>query len=249
MTGPPGTTRSEWEDQGPHRPSSLHPRCSWPQVLPLPRVPTSTAHLIFCSHFTELYKERTQHGGEGLVLQFCWLVCLFNLIICKVTLSLFTLFSSYLTSVWKKKKTILVTVHFFSRLLIMTTINYQFCVGGCVWCQLFPSDVTDQQTLRDTSTPTHTHRDGRRVPHPQGTRTAHSLETTMARHKCSQGNSLPHACLGPAGCLFLILMYADSCQPALSGSVRGAARTRAFHGAFKKEMDFSASTSVLPVPI
>lgn len=109
LIGPSGTTRSKWEDQGPCHPSNTYCHCSWPQVLPLPRVPTSTAHLIFCSHFTELYKERTQHGGIGsLVL----LVCLFvNLIICKVMfLFLFTLLSSYLTSVWKSS---LVTVHFF----------------------------------------------------------------------------------------------------------------------------------------
>lgn len=48
-------------------------------------------------------------GGVGSSV---WLVCLFNLIICKVTLTvLFTLFSSYLTSVWKEM--ILVTVFFF----------------------------------------------------------------------------------------------------------------------------------------
>lgn len=74
LIGPPGTTRSKWEDQGPCRPSNPHCHCPWPQVLPLPRVPTSTAHLIFCSHFTELYKERTRHGRVGSLGLF---VCLF----------------------------------------------------------------------------------------------------------------------------------------------------------------------------
>lgn len=110
----------------------------------------------------------------GLVLWFCWFVCLFNLIICKVMfLFLFTLLSSYLTSVWKSS---LVTVHFFFCLLIMTTINYQFCVGGCVWCQLFPADVTDQQTRRDTSTPTHT-QGWPQGATPTGSLYSHSLET------------------------------------------------------------------------
>lgn len=47
----------------------------------------------------------------GWFFGFCLFVCLFNLMICKVMfLFLFTLSSSYLTSVWKM---ILVTVHFF----------------------------------------------------------------------------------------------------------------------------------------
>lgn len=40
------------------------------QLLPLPRAPDSMGHLIFCSHFAELHKERTQHGGLVLWVLF-----------------------------------------------------------------------------------------------------------------------------------------------------------------------------------
>lgn len=71
----------------------------------------------------------------GWFFGFCLFVYSFNLMIYKVMfLFLFTLLSSYLTSVWKM---ILVTVHFFF-LLTMTTINYQFCVGGVCGAGCFP---------------------------------------------------------------------------------------------------------------
>ena len=77
--------------------------------------PTQGPHLHGPSHFLFSFHRVVQgenSAWEGWFFGFvCLFVCLFNLIICKVMfLFLFTVFSSYLTSVWK---TILVTVHFF----------------------------------------------------------------------------------------------------------------------------------------
>lgn len=92
----------------------------------------------------------------------------------------------------------------------MTTINYQFCVVGCVWYQLFPADVTDQQTL------------GHEHPHSYTGMAAgcHTLRehvlTLTANYDVSslvltrEQPSLSHVGLGPACCccLLLILMTA-----------------------------------------
>lgn len=192
--GGPGSTPSQ-------QPPCRH--CSWPPVLPLPRVPTSMARLIFCSHFTELYKESIQHGGGGVVLfLLVLLVGLFNLIICKVMfLFLFTLFSSYLTSVWKNDPCNC-TFCFCVCFLPPNNGNNKLPIlcWGRVCCQLFPTDVTDPQTRRDTTSPP-----TRTRGWPQG------ATPTGNCHTCSRLDSLPHACLGPARCPLLILRVADSC--------------------------------------
>lgn len=93
---------------------------------------------------------RRELSMGGWFFGFCLFVYLFNLMICKVMfLFLFTLFSSYLTSVWKM---ILVTVHFF---LPPNNDNNKLPIlcWGRVWCRLFSTDVTDQRIHRDSNTP------------------------------------------------------------------------------------------------
>lgn len=59
-------------------PQKPPPACSWPPAPACPGAPTSMGHhLIFCSHFAELHKERTWHGGVGsLGFVFCLFICL-----------------------------------------------------------------------------------------------------------------------------------------------------------------------------
>lgn len=66
----PETTRPKGQENGVHAAPAPSPPVPGPWLLPLPRAPTSTAHLIFCSHFAELHKERTQHGGLVLWVWF-----------------------------------------------------------------------------------------------------------------------------------------------------------------------------------
>lgn len=173
------TTRPKWEEASVHAipatpiltipsPSS----CLYPG--PPPPRPISFSVLISQSC------TRRELSMGGWFFGFCLFVYLFNLMICKVMfLFLFTLSSSYLTSVWKM---ILVTVHFFC--LLMTIINYQFCVGGVCGAGCLP--LTSRLT-------------GTAVPLSQGRpRGAAPTGNTCShwQHNGLSQSSLPHMCLG-----------------------------------------------------
>lgn len=153
-------------------------------LFPAP-APASTQGLHLQGPFHFLFSSHRVVQGEnsawgGWFFGFCLFVYLFNLMICKVMfLFLFTLSSSYLTSVWKM---ILVTVHFFC--LLMTIINYQFCVGGVCGAGCLP--LTSRLT-------------GTAVPLSQGRpRGAAPTGNTCShwQHNGLSQSSLPHMCLG-----------------------------------------------------
>lgn len=119
---PSGTPRSASRAEGgacprhPRRPPSLEP----PGCHPSRPLSLGPPHFLFS--FCRVAQGRELSMGVGS-LDFCFLLVLFNLMICKVmSYSFFTLFCSYLTSVWKM---ILVTVHF----LPLTRINDNFVLG------------------------------------------------------------------------------------------------------------------------
>lgn len=101
---------------------------------PAPQAP-SAGHLTFCSHFAELHKERTRHGGW--FFGFLFSVGLFNLMICKV-MSLFLFYTSLLIfNLCLEDDSCNCT--FFC---LLTRINDNFVLGGCtVWvlCPRWPS--------------------------------------------------------------------------------------------------------------
>lgn len=118
---PPGTSRRRRpgaEGAGGQRPSSPSPPVPGSQLRAL----TSTGHLIFCSRFAELHKERTRHGG--LVLWVLFSVCL---MICKV-MSLFLFYTFQLIfNLCLENDSCNCT---FFCLLTKTRINDNFVLGG-----------------------------------------------------------------------------------------------------------------------
>lgn len=100
LIGSPGTAPGTTPSQQP--PTASAATAPGPRSCPYPGSPPPRP-VSFSVLISQSCTRRALSMGEGvgsLVLLFCW----FNLIICKVMfLFLFTLFSSYLTSVWKKR--------------------------------------------------------------------------------------------------------------------------------------------------